>query len=256
MFSQPSSERPRERLAQHGAEALSQIELLALLIGTGTAGRSGLDLARDLLATAGDLAGLARLDADSLARRPGLGAAKAARIAAALELGRRAMRAGPPALPQLTTLAHAARVVAPELAHAAEERLVVLLLDRRDRLLRLLPLLRGTVDGLSLRPRDVLRPALEAGAAALVLAHNHPSGDPTPSREDRLATRRLVRAGAVVGVEVRDHLVVAGARWVAIRAGAHGSWIHAPDAPTAPAPAAPSDLRLNRSRRGRGAPAR
>jgi len=236
-----ASERPRERLVARGPEALSAVELLALVIGTGTPRESALDLAAALLAEAGDVARLAALDVPRLARRHGLGVAKAARIVAALELGRRVASATPTPRPRIATAAAAARLVGPELAAATEERMLALLLDRRLRLVRVVTLYRGTVDGLAIRPDEVFRAAVEARAHAVVLAHNHPSGDVTPSDADVETTRRLARAGAILGVALREHVVITRSAWAAIRAGKRGRWASPSAPPRAPRGELPDD---------------
>jgi DNA repair protein RadC len=205
----PSDERPRERLRRLGPASLSNEELLALLLRTGIAGSSALDRARSLLATRGGLIGLAGASAAELASERGIGPARAAAIAAAIEIARR--------LPAETLdgrdLLNEPRLVKEYLRHSqvddAQERTGALFLNARNRLLKNDPdIYRGTLDRAVVEPREILRRALIGRAAAVILYHNHPSGDPTPSREDREFTRRLAAASESVGVRLLDHIVV------------------------------------------------
>jgi len=214
----PPSDRPRERLAALGAPALSDVELLALLLGTGTAREGVLDVASRLLATVGGLGALARLAPPQLAALPGLGPARAAEIVAALELGRRASRDIAAERPQIMRPADAAALLSPTLAHLEQERSVVLLLDRRHRVLREVVIGFGGIAHAPMEPREIFAAALrEPGVAAVVVAHNHPSGDPTPSREDRAVTRQLARAAETLGLEFLDHVIVAAGGWASLR---------------------------------------
>lgn len=211
-----ATEGPRERLRALGPASLSDAELLALLLRTGGAGRTGLDLARLLLARAGGLVALARAAPAEL-RAPGVGPAKAASLEAAFELGRRiASRRLAPG-DAITGPADVHRHLHPRLRGAPQEEFLALLLDGRHRLLREVPISRGTLTASLVHPREVFRPALREGAAALVLVHNHPSGDPTPSAEDRQVTARLARAGELLGVRVVDHVVVAERGFASLR---------------------------------------
>ena len=214
----PPSDRPRERLRALGAAALSDVELLALLLGTGTAREGVLDVATRLLATVGGLGALARLAPPQLAALPGLGPARAAEIVAALELGRRASRDIAAERPQIMRPADAVALLTPALAHLEQERSVVLLLDRRHRLLREVVVGFGGIAHAPMEPREIFSAALrEPGVAAVLVAHNHPSGDPTPSPEDRAVTRRLTRAAETLGLELLDHVIVAAGGWASLR---------------------------------------
>jgi DNA repair protein RadC len=222
----PTAERPRERLATAGPRALSPRELLAILIQTGTsaavgrAPRSALDLAGELLRYFSDGNGGASLrrimtaSAAEICNVPGLGPAKAAKILAALELGR---RAGVEELPERDRLGSPAavyermRLVMRDLPH---EEFHFLLLNTQNQLLRDLQVTRGTLDASLVHPREVFRPAIAEAAAAVILVHNHPSGDPTPSAEDRAVTRQLRSAGETIGIEVLDHIVMGEGRYV------------------------------------------
>jgi len=205
----PCDERPRERLVRVGPGSLTNEELLALLLRTGIPGESALDRARSLLATRGGLIGLAGLTASELAGERGIGPTRAAAIAAAIEIARR--------LPAETLsgrdLLNEPRLVKEFLRQAqaddSQERTGALFLNARNRLLKNDPdIYRGTLDRAVVEPREILRRALVGKAAAVILYHNHPSGDPTPSREDREFTRRLAAASEAVGVRLLDHIVV------------------------------------------------
>jgi DNA repair protein RadC len=208
---------PRERLGAHGSEALSDAELLALLLRTGAGGAGVLTVAARLLALRGGLQGLARSSARELAQTPGVGPAKAATILAALELGRRlAGRQLPPGA-ALRGPEDVYRHYHPNLRDARQERFFAVLLDGRHRVLGHEVVSQGTLTASLVHPREVFRPALRACAAALILVHNHPSGDPTPSAEDRDVTSRLARAGEILGVRVVDHVVVAERGYCSLR---------------------------------------
>jgi len=213
-----NEDRPRERLLAHGPAALSDAELLALVLGTGTRAEPVAALASRVLSEAGGPGGLARADVSQLAAIQGCGRARAAEIVAALELGRRSVRALAAERRQIRGPEDAAALLQPRLAHLEREQSMVLLLDRRHRLLREAIVGLGGVSHAPMAPREVLAAALrEPGTAAFLVAHNHPSGDPEPSAEDRAITRRLSDAAAVVGLEFLDHVIVAARGWVSIR---------------------------------------
>lgn len=214
---------PRERLATLGAEALSDAELIALLLRTGDGRRDALALAAGLLHRHGGLAGLAGAAAAELAREAGMGPVKSATLVAALELGRRfaarRLRSGDPVRGPADVFRH----FHPRLRDARHERFLLVLLDGRHRMLREVVISQGTLTASLVHPREVFRPALREAAAAVVLVHNHPSGDPTPSREDREITERLAAAGELLGIPVLDHVVVAERGYASLReAGALG----------------------------------
>lgn len=212
-----SSERPRERLAMLGAEALSATELVALVLRSGTRGVSALDLSREVIDRAAGLPGLAALSFAELGRLKGMGPSKAASLLAAIELGRRLALAKVGDAPSIHSPEDAAAVLLPQMSSWRRERLCVLLLDVRYRLIRTAEIYRGSIDTTPVRPAEVFRPAIEADAVRVVLAHNHPSGDPCPSVDDIALTRILVEAGSLLSIEVVDHLVVAGGRYVSMR---------------------------------------
>jgi DNA repair protein RadC len=210
-------DRPRERLDAVGPEALSDAELTALLLRTGGRGADALAVASRLLERHGGILGLARASRRELSAAAGVGPAKQATLRAAFELGRRlaAGRLAPGTA--LRGPADVFRHFHPTLRDAAHERFLVVLLDGRHRLLRHELVSQGTLTASLVHPREVFRPALRESAAALVLVHNHPSGDPAPSAEDREVTARLVRAGELLGVPVIDHVVVAERGYASLR---------------------------------------
>jgi DNA repair protein RadC len=211
----PREERPRERLARHGASALSSRELLALLVGTGTRGVSALDLAEGLLGTG--LHELAARSLGELEQTPGLGRAKGARVLAALELGARLASGGPLPGPSFHTPPESARYLLPRYGTRPVETFGILALDVRHKLKREAVISVGCLTSSVVHPREVFQEAVVARAAALILFHNHPSGDPEPSPEDVALTRRLVAAGALMGIEVLDHLVLGAGRYVSLK---------------------------------------
>jgi DNA repair protein RadC len=213
----PPDERPREKLLRAGAPSLSDTELVAVVLGTGVRGRDVLIVATDLLAACGGVDGLAALPPARLTRATGVGSGRAARLVAAIELGRRVV-AGPRALrPRVATPAAAASYLLPHLGRLREEHFGVLLLDTRHRLIRAVVVSIGSLDASLVHPREVFRAATEHSAAAIVLFHNHPSGDPAPSAEDLTLTRRLVQAGELMGIGVVDHVVLGDGCWHSVR---------------------------------------
>jgi DNA repair protein RadC len=205
----PSGERPREKLISRGAQSLSDAELLAVLLGTGSAGASALDVGRELLGHfGGSLRRLLTADTRALLARRGLGPARYAMLMASLELARRhyceALRAGP----AMNAPAATRQFLTAQLRDRPYEVFCCLHLDNRHRLIHFEEVFRGTIDGASVHPREVVRQALRYNAAALIFAHNHPSGIAEPSQADELITRRLRDALALVDIRVLDHLIV------------------------------------------------
>ena len=211
----PVQDRPRERLLRLGPSALTTVELLAILIGTGRAGASAPDVAAALLGGAGSgLAGLARRTAAELAGVAGVGHAKASRVAAALELGRRLQEEGRPDRTRIRSPADVYRWFAPRLADLAAEEFHVLALDSQSGILRDLLVTRGILNSSLVHPREVFRGAIAEAAAGIIVVHNHPSGDPAPSADDRAVTRQLVEAGRVLDLPVYDHVIVGSSRYL------------------------------------------
>ena len=213
----PGPERPRERLQIAGPAALSLRELLGILIGSGTEGRSAVDVAGDLLKGAdGSLRRLASAPPVELQRVRGVGPAVAARLAAALELGRRLAREGPTDRTRIRGPADVYERCAPSMRDLLQEEFRVLLLNTQHAVTREVVVTQGILDASVVHPREVFKAAIVESAAAVILVHNHPSGDPTPSPEDREVTRQLVAAGRILGIPVLDHVIIGDARYVSL----------------------------------------
>jgi DNA repair protein RadC len=212
----PPAERPRERLLRQGGSSLSDSELLAVLLRTGRAGVSALQMAMDVLRENGSLTGLLTATPHSL-RRSGLGPAKAATLLAAIEVGRRLAREQLDSDP-LSRPVDVARYLALRYQTSDQEVMGALFLDARNRLLGEREMFRGTLSRISVEPREILRECLQRGAVAIYLFHTHPSGDPSPSAEDLLFTRRMAEAAEIVGVRLADHVVLGHrGRWVSLK---------------------------------------
>jgi len=212
------SDRPRERLARYGPSVLSHAELIAILLRTGMHGLNALQLAQKLLLDYGGLAGIHRADYDELRQVRGVGPAKAAQLKAAVELGRRLAIAEPAEMPVVQSPDDAAALLMYEMGALEQEHLRVLLLDTRNRVMRIVNVYHGSLNASLIRVGEVFRDAVRANAAAVIIAHNHPSGDPDPSPEDIQVTRALVAAGKLLDIEVLDHLVIGKNRFVSLKA--------------------------------------
>lgn len=204
----PQTERPRERLLAAGPAGLSEAQLLAILLRTGTRGRSAVDMARDLLAEFGGLRNLLAADAETFCAQPGLGKAKYAQLQAALELARRHLREALERGDILTSPAVTRNYLSAVLRDRTREAFCVLYLDTRHRVIRFEELFQGTIDCAHVHPRVVVEHALTAKAAAVIVAHNHPSGETEPSQADLAITRRLRDALALVDIRLLDHFIV------------------------------------------------
>jgi DNA repair protein RadC len=198
------SDRPRERLATLGPQALSNAELIAILIRIGVKGESAVSVGQRLLNKFGGLTGLHRAPFNELMDQHGLGEAKACQIKAAIELGRRLTIESPEERPAINSPADAATLVQYEMSVLEQEHLRVILLDRRNRVLEIVEVYKGSVSSSQIRIGEVFKEAIRKNASALVVIHNHPSGDPTPSPDDVAVTRAIVQAGKLLDVEVLD----------------------------------------------------
>jgi DNA repair protein RadC len=211
-------DRPREKLARVGAGSLGDNELLAIVLGEGSRGHSALEVANLVLDDVGGLGGLARAAGDQLRRRRGVGMTKAARIIAAVELGRRTLAEWAHVeRPQMASPREAAAYLVPLYGSRRVEQCGIVLLDTRYRLLQTVLLSVGSLNRTCTDPREVFREALAGGASAIVMFHNHPSGDPTPSGEDLMVTKRIFEAGELMGVMLIDHLVLAENKYFSFR---------------------------------------
>lgn len=206
----PAGELPRERLIARGAASLSDAELLAILLRTGRAGENVLDLARGIIARFKDagLAEILRMPCAEFARIPGIGTAKAATVLAALELGRRAQE-GVQGMPRIAEAKGAAALLMPRCRGEKREHFFVLPLSTKNEVLMIADVSAGTLTNAVVHPREVFEPAIRCGAAHIIVAHNHPSGDPAPSAEDHRVTRTLAEAGKILAIPVTDHVIVA-----------------------------------------------
>ncbi|MEO5739829.1 MAG: DNA repair protein RadC [Vicinamibacterales bacterium] len=210
-------DRPREKLFRLGAAGLGDNELVAIVVGSGSRRASALALANDILETTGGLHGMARTSVDELRRLDGMGMAKAAQVLAAVELGRRTLLRCPPARLQFVNPRDAAAYLLPQFGARQVEQFGLMMLDTKHRLIRTSVVSVGTLDSSPAHPREIFREAASAAAAAIVLFHNHPSGDPQPSRDDLELTKRLVHAGEIMGIDVIDHVILADTRYFSFR---------------------------------------
>src|SRR5262245_56456502 len=208
----PAQERPRERLLALGPASLADAELLAILLRTGAKGKSAVDLARQLLTRFGSISALLEAGHAGLAETPGLGSAKLAQLKAALELARRALREEMSSRDALNSPGAVRDYLRLALAGREQEVFVILLLDAQHRVIASDELFRGTLTQTSVYPREVVKCALRYNAAAVIFAHNHPSGVAEPSHADEILTRSLKSALALVDIQVLDHFIVAGTR--------------------------------------------
>ena len=213
----PSGERPRERLQNYGPGALSTAELLAIILRTGVGGQNVLSMATSLLARFGGLAGLAKANLPELCREKGLGQAKACQLKAALELGRRMLIAAPDNRPQISSPADAANLVLLEMAFLEQEHLRAILLDTKNYVVNVTTIYVGNVNTAVVRVSEVFREAVRANAPFLIVVHNHPSGDPTPSPEDVQVTEQIVAGGRLLDIDVLDHLIIGRQRYVSLK---------------------------------------
>jgi DNA repair protein RadC len=213
----PESERPRERLLHHGVGALSDAELMAIILRTGTPDQNVVVVAQALLKRFGKLATLCQASTVELCKTRGIGPAKVAQLKAAFELGRRLVVETPDLRPQVRSPADAANLVMSEMCLLEQEHLCTMLLDTKNRVLETSTVYQGSLNTSLIRVGEVFRKAIRANAAALIVVHNHPSGDPTPSPEDVAVTRQIVDAGKLLDIEVLDHLIIGHQRFISLK---------------------------------------
>ena len=213
----PPEERPRERLHSSGAHALTTAELIAILIRVGNAERSAVSLGEFLLAEFGSIKGVATASLEQLAAVKGLGAAKAAQIKAAIEFGNRLALFTEDTRPTIGGPRDVANLLMPDLRYQKKEHLKSLLLDTKNRVLAIRTVSIGDLSSSIVHPREVYKDAVVATAASLIVAHNHPSGDPTPSGEDVSVTKRLIQAGEIMGIDLLDHIVIGDGVFVSLK---------------------------------------
>lgn len=213
----PEDERPREKLIRLGPAALSPGELVAVVIRTGAQAESAVAVGERLLTHLGGLRGLNEATVEEMIQVRGMGMAKAAQMAAAMELGRRAAALGPSRRATLTSPQEVADLVMAEMRFLDREHFKAILLDTRMQLLHIRLISVGTLNASLVHPRELFREAIRRSAASMVLVHNHPSGDPSPSQEDIVLTHRLREVGRIVGIEVLDHIVIGDNRFVSLK---------------------------------------
>ena len=211
------TERPRERLVALGPQALSKAELIAILLRVGVHGENAVQVGERLLKCFGGLAGLHRASLEELTNQHGIGAAKAAQIKAAIELGRRLAVEAPEERPVINSPEDAAALVRYEMAAFEDEHLRVLLLDTRNHVIDIVEVYHASVNTSQVRVGEVFKAAIRRNATAVIIVHNHPSGDPTPSPDDLAVTRACVEAGKLLDIEVLDHLVIGQGRYVSMK---------------------------------------
>ena len=211
------SDRPRERLETLGPQALTNAELIAILLRVGVSGENAVDVGQRLLTKFGGLSGLHRAPFDELLKQHGVGEAKASQIKAAIELGRRLTVESPEERPSINSPADAAALVQYEMSALDQEHLRVMLLDRRNRVLEIVEVYKGSVNSSQVRVGEVFKEAVRKNASAIIVVHNHPSGDPTPSPDDVAVTRAIVQAGKLLDIDVLDHLVVGQGKWTSLK---------------------------------------
>ncbi|MBN2045589.1 MAG: DNA repair protein RadC [Anaerolineales bacterium] len=211
------SERPRERLARLGSKALSNAELIAILIRVGVQGENAVQVGQRLLNDYGGIRGLHRADFDMLLNEHGLGAAKASTLQAAIELGRRLALESPEDRPTISSPVEAAALVQFEMQALEKEHLRVFLLDTRNHVIEIKEVYKGSVNASVVRVSEIFTPAVRINAASILVVHNHPSGDPTPSPEDVAITHRLVEAGKILEIEVLDHIIIGLDRHISMK---------------------------------------
>ena len=211
------TERPRERLLSLGPQALTNAELIAILLRVGVTGENAVQVGQRLLQKFGGLGGLHRVPIEELINQHGIGEAKAAQIKAAIELGRRLTLEAPEERPTINSPADAAALVQYEMSALEQEHLRVLLMDTRNHVLDISEIYRGSVNTSQVRVGEVFKAAIRRNATAIIVVHNHPSGDPTPSPDDVAVTRAFVQAGKLVDVDVLDHLIIGRGKFVSMK---------------------------------------
>jgi len=206
----PLETRPREKFIKYGARSVSNAELLAILIGSGTKKISAIDLANKILSDAGSLRELARKDLSDLKKYKGVGLKKAVVISAAFELSRRIQSESALEKPQIMSPEDVAKIFIPRLSDLKKEILIVILLNTANRILKDVVVSEGNLNSSIIHPREVFKPAIDELAASIILVHNHPSGNPEPSKMDIEVTKQIYQAGEILGIKLLDHIIIAG----------------------------------------------
>lgn len=213
----PVMERPRERMLKQGAQALSSGELVAIILRTGSNRESALQLAQSLLSNIGGIENFKQITIEELVAIHGIGQAKAVQLLAAVELGRRVLEITPAVKYAIRKPQDAAKYVSDDLKHLQQEHFVILLLDTKNCVISQELITVGTLNSSIVHPREVFKPAIKKSVSAIILVHNHPSGDSTPSKEDIEVTKRLIKAGQLIGIDVLDHVIIGGSGYTSLR---------------------------------------
>ena len=211
------SERPRERLAAHGASYLNTAELIAILLRVGVQGENAVQVGHRLLQSFGGIIGLHRASFSELSHQHGIGPAKASQLKAALELGNRLRQEAPDEKPVIHSPNDAASLIQYEMSALEQEELRILLLDTRNRVLHIETVYRGSLNSSQIRVGEIFKTAIRSNAAAIIVAHNHPSGEPLPSPDDIAVTRAIVQAGKLLDIEVLDHIIIGIGKFVSLK---------------------------------------
>jgi len=211
------SDRPRERIASLGPQALTNAELLAILLRVGVRGENAVEVGQRLLNKFGGLSGLHRAHFSEINKQHGLGDAKAAQIKAAIELGRRLTLESPEERPSINSPADAASLLSYEMSALEQEHLRIILLDRRNRVMEIVEVYKGSVNSSQVRIGELFKEAVRKNSSAIIVVHNHPSGDPTPSPDDVAVTRAIIQAGKLLDIDVLDHLVIGEGKWTSLK---------------------------------------
>lgn len=213
----PDEERPRERMQQFGAHALSNVELIAILLRTGTISESAVSLAQKVLVQSGGLRNLVDVSTNQLMTIKGIGSAKALQILAGIELGRRLASTALDKMMTIRTPQDVANYLMEELRYLQKEHFVCLFMDTKNHVMGKETLSIGSLNASIVHPREVFRAAIKRGSASIICVHNHPSGDPHPSPEDIEMTNRLIEAGQIIGIEVLDHIIIGDLKFVSLK---------------------------------------
>jgi len=213
----PEAERPRERLLRHGPSALSNVELLAILLNTGLPGESVMVVAERLLREYGGFPGLMKLSAEELARIHGIGPAKATKLKASMEIANRILASNPNQKPKISSPDDITNLIGLEMSLLEQEQLRIVLLNTRNEVIGIRTLYQGTTNQAQVRIAEVFRDAVRANAVAIIVVHNHPTGDPTPSSADIELTRSMVEAGEMLEIKLLDHMIIGHGRHVSMK---------------------------------------
>ncbi len=213
----PSDERPREKLIKYGAESLSNAELLAIILRVGTQEYSAIGMAEHIIAKFSGIRGLVSASVEELSSIKGLGIAKSAQIKAMIELGKRLARAAAESRVSIRNPQDIVDYVNPYLRDEPKENFMALFLNTKNEVLKTRTITVGILDSSLITPRELFREAIAMNSASVIVAHNHPSGDPAPSKEDIALTRRLIESGKLIGIDVLDHVIVGDNKWISLR---------------------------------------